>query len=283
MQTTDRSKKFVIGFLAVLLAFLVLVTTVIVIHTSLHTSTGIQPDMVLLITSDNGGALAGTSQQPTEIKLDKPSQTESTDSPAWTTQTKINIFEHNDPHVQGDGTGSADHVIAPGTSNIYSFSLKNDKAQAVKYRLEVTGDNDTEMKIPVKVRLLDTAKDNSEVAYSDINGLWLKEDGSMGANAEHVYQIDWKWDFEGNSDEYDTLLGDTAVDRELSCHLNINVVAELDPAADTSKPASTPDEPGEPAKTGDASSALVIVLSAAVLASAAVVMAFFKKKKHSDS
>ena len=74
--------------------------------------------------------------------------------------------------------------------------------------------------------------------------------GTLAAKHEYDYTIDWRWPFErfdgeglDANDEYDTMLGNTAVDKNLILHIIINTEAWLDEDNPT---------PGGHPKTGDA-------------------------------
>lgn len=177
----------------------------------------------------------------------------------WTTLTDVNIFEHGDSAVQSDGSGEAHHVIAPGTRNDYTFSIRNNKNINIKYYLEIAGGNDSDYAIPVELEIFDSNGESMtgrEVMISDFKDV-VKESTLYG-NSSEEYTIKWKWDFERGSDDYDTMLGNTAVDEEIACHININVIAEYDydnptpPSKQTDTDKGSKDISWTTIKTGDA-------------------------------
>ncbi len=219
----------------------------------------------------------------------------------WSTTTDINIFEHNDPRVKSDGTGEAKHVIAPGTSNTYTFTVANDKDFPIAYKLTIEGGNDSRFTIPIWVQV--TSPDGADMTGGKVLLKEFKEIGefnTLKAGQSKLYSIWWEWPFERGEDEYDTSLGDTAVDEEIACHMTINVLAEYDLSGDTSvKPvdvSSEPEEsvsdvaveskPGDAVLTGD--SLLPAVIFTGLLVAAAIVMVILvassrKKKKDEDN
>ena len=281
MKTKTSEKTIYFGLAAAVLALLVLITAVLVINVAVPVSEGRKSDMVICITTGEPGLANFTTNAEEQLssvtaELGNGEFHVFDMQGSWSTHSKLNIFEHNDPRVKSDGTGSADHVIAPGTSNKYVFSLKNDKPQGVIYRLEVTGDNDSEYKIPVKVRLRDLSGKNTDTDFTDIEELNLTQGGAISANSERSYQIDWEWAYDGD-DEYDTMLGNTAVNEEIPCHININVVAEYGdlPVEDSEGP--NPSEPD--VTTGDYTNAAPFIITICLSATLAAFVIVFRKRR----
>lgn len=228
----------------------------------------------------------------------------------WSTTTDINIFEHNDPRVKSDGTGDSAHVIAPGTSNTYTFTLENNKQFPIEYKLTVEGANDSRFWIPVWVDVKSpTGKSISggTVKLADLGK--IGEYNTLKPGESKLYTIWWEWPFERGEDEYDTSLGDKAVEEEIACHMTINVIAEYDISAESSEDpdhpsyeysgdggdgsggGETPDDPNKPDKpkpvlTGDS---IIPVMMFGGLGTAALVLMIVlivtgrKKKKDEDS
>ena len=144
----------------------------------------------------------------------------------WQTSTRVNIFEHKDPRVGNGSIDASDNLIAPGTSNYYTFTLSNDKKADVRYSLEVKGMADSRYYIPVYVELFDSEGNSMTGGYVDIEQLDAENGGILPESGERVYTLNWKWDFEAGRDSQDTLLGNAACDEEIRCGISINVVAE---------------------------------------------------------
>lgn len=156
----------------------------------------------------------------------------------WGTSTQVNIFDHGDARVVADGTGEAAHIVAPGTKNDYVFSLSNEFDRDVTYHLEISGGNDSELTIPVMVEVVDDKGNqltDGKILIRDFKT--IINSGTINGLHSKNFSINWEWVFENGTDDYDTSLGDTAVNEEIACHMNINVIAEFD---DTEK--SNPDE-----------------------------------------
>ncbi len=228
MKKTSSRKNTIWTVVAVLF-LAVLLTSALSLNVFFSETSNSQADSVIYV-SDNAPALADADVSADEVVLsDNPN--------AWTNTAQVDIFDHNDDAVKTDGTGSADDVIAPGTENTYTYSLLNELDSQLEYTMVVSAANDTEYEIPVQVQLLD-GNGNS------ISGDWLylsefadvTDNGTISASSDVTYSIRWKWDFEGDnadSDVYDTYLGDTAVNEEISCHIDIKIVAEYDLGTDT--------------------------------------------------
>lgn len=243
ISAIKKTKFAAVWPVAAALLLLVILTGAIVINLFFFSSQNSKSDAQICITENSPLAAPVTAPESTNISNSSgntqsgtPSdQVDITQQPnVWTNTAQIDIFKHNDSHVESDGTGTANNVIAPGTSNDYTFSLQNSKDFGVKYTLEITGGNDSDYKIPIQL----TVENGS--GNSLTNGKWvelenfskLTDVGKITSNSQNQYIIRWKWNFENGSDDYDTFLGDTAVSEEIPCHISINVIAEYDPTVE---------------------------------------------------
>lgn len=159
--------------------------------------------------------------------------------------------------------GSTDKLIAPGTSNIYQFTLANKGDVAVDYYMEMeayyTG---TDLWIPVDARVWDhtnrylAGSADNKVDVLELNNVEVS--GELGAGRYAVYNLEWEWPFERGDDVYDTMLGDLAVDQDMTLHIVIRTVAVHD---------DDPDDPNSglinPPYTGDESQLLLLCLLSA--------------------
>lgn len=147
--------------------------------------------------------------------------------------------------------GNEDKLIAPGTSNIYQFTLANTGDVALDYTMTmeayVTG---TDLWLPVNARVWDYTNRyllGGPYVMRDVMELnSVKDSAELGAGRYAVYNLEWEWPFEWGDDEYDTMLGNLAVNEDLVLHIVIRTVAQYD---------ETPDNPGagliKPPNTGD--------------------------------
>ncbi len=165
----------------------------------------------------------------------------SDDTTVWSMDTLIDIFKIS--YVNGENeitvnSDMQDKVIAPGTENSYTFRLKNTGSTNATYTLSVEAFfTPDDVQIPVTVRLNRMDGDwivGSESEYglvSELNG--AEDEGSLSSGKVATYVLDWVWPFESGSDEFDTLLGNRAVDEDLMFTIRINTVAEIDAAPNT--------------------------------------------------
>ena len=172
---------------------------------------------------------------------------------------KFSYDETGEITVSG-GAANTDKLIAPGTSNLYQFTLANTGDTALDYIMTmeayVTG---TDFSIPVNVSVWDYTNKyllgsaDSKVDVMELNT--VNESAELGAGRYAVYNLEWEWPFERGDDEYDTMLGDLAVDEDLVLHVVIRTVAEYD---------EEPDDPNagliNPPNTGDDSQLVLLSL-----------------------
>ncbi len=234
--TASNPKK--IWTVASVLLVLVLMTGIIVTNVFLSSSESFKSNIHICVTENS--PLAAMDRTATATSADIFGNTTSSfeydktdisqNQNTWTNSAQVDIFKHSDSRVKSDGTGIANNVIAPGTSYDYTFSLQNSKKFIVKYTLNITGGNDSTYKIPIRLKILDSSGNSlvgaDWISLSDFNN--VSDIGTINPQSEKQYIIRWKWDFENGSDDYDTYLGDRAVNEEIPCHINISVISEYD-------------------------------------------------------
>lgn len=180
------------------------------------------------------------------VKLASPSFSAYDENTVWKAETDVEIFrlsyenDENKLTVSGQ-SGNNDKLIAPGTSNKYVFTLANTGDVPLGYNLNmeswITG---TEFDIPVRVRVWDyennylSGNADENVSVMELNN--VSQDGILGSGRYAVYTLEWEWPFEQDNDEFDTMLGNLAVDNELALHIRINTSATYsdEPEADNS-------------------------------------------------
>lgn len=180
------------------------------------------------------------------VRLANPSFSAYDENTVWQAETDVEIFnvsyENSNGGITVSGQGNnADKLIAPGTSNKYSFTLANTGDVPLGYNLNmeswITG---TEFEIPVKVRVWDYENNylsgsvDETVSVKELNN--VSQDGILGSGRYAVYTLEWEWPYEQGNDDFDTMLGNLAVNNELALHIRINTTASYndDPEADNS-------------------------------------------------
>lgn len=156
----------------------------------------------------------------------------------WNTENEINVFntayknELGSVIVKSDDDNS---IIAPGSSNEYTFNLKNIGDIKLDYKIQMSATMFIEnnkvdfVDIPIKVRIKDDndyllGTDNSWVAIQDINSFSDKKE--LNINNYAYYTFEWKWDF-NNDDLIDTNLGIMANEKEVKLILKITTNAKI--------------------------------------------------------
>lgn len=141
----------------------------------------------------------------------------------WTTDTQVEIFRVS--YINGEQKVTVkgedgDKLIAPGTESSYTFKLKNNGNTALDYTVCVDACFSSEdISVPIVGRI--SRYDGEWIcggknSYADVKALDSAQDSeTLGAGRYTYYTLDWRWAFENGNDEYDTLLGNMAVDEDL--------------------------------------------------------------------
>lgn len=155
----------------------------------------------------------------------------------WQKSTQVDLFKeaYSDAIGQYLSVESAEHskLIAPGTSNSYSFTLSNDGNAALNYTMTLTGTFALSGEsLPVEVRLKSPegwllGSDTVWVPYEALND--ISEVKDIAADTDRIYTLDWRWIFETKTDDgdaHDTELGnDSASEENTEFTLNISITA----------------------------------------------------------
>ncbi len=203
------------------------------------------------------------------------------DKGIWMAETPVEIFkiayENGEQQVTVDG--GDDKVIAPGTANTYTFTLKNTGNVPLDYTMstEVLF-SDPELTLPVQVRMKDyeggyLCGNAEKMEHASILNA-VSDSATLAAHSNAVYSLEWEWPFErggAEEDAYDTLLGDLAAERDISMTVIIRTHAEAE------IPDAAPD-------TGDDTNiTLMIIIAIAALAIVVILILLPRLKKKGDS
>lgn len=156
------------------------------------------------------------------------------DNQVWGTDTEVEIFKvtySNDKEIITVQSDNEEKVIAPGTSNSYTFKLKNTGEVAIDYIVDVDAYiTPGEITIPIDTRLV--RYDGKWIvgdidSFDTVEELDIAEDqGTLGAGRYGYYTLDWAWPFESGNDIHDTMLGDMAAEGEdITFTIEIHTVA----------------------------------------------------------
>ena len=182
----------------------------------------------------------------------------------WETDTRVDIFkiqyENDEAKVTVDG--GADKLLAPGTSNEYTFYLKNTGDVKLDYTLTLEAFfTPADQPLPVEVKLKGydgTYLVGSEDSWSDVLVLNdVKDKASINVNRYAYYTLEWQWPFERGEDEFDTYLGNRAVDEDLTLTIAIKTVATGDDSTTEINRVPIPSWIPSIPKTGDDSNILL--------------------------
>lgn len=196
----------------------------------------------------------------------------------WVENNEINIFKVEYDNDLGEVTvsGNGNKVIAPGTTNTYYFELQNNGNVGVEYQVTMNAyisDNIT--RIPVNAKLSDYDGRyiiGSETSWENVLAVTperVNDSGELSVGNKMRYIFSWEWPYESGDDEFDTMLGNLAVDEDVTLTVEINTVAMADEYADGGF------------KTGDDAN-IGIYLGAGGVALSVIVFLVIKRRKEED-
>lgn len=198
--------------------------------------------------------------------LASPGFEASDENTVWSGETDVEIFRISYDNETGETTVRSldgDKVLAPGVGSSYSFELENTGNVSLDYTLEMDAwFSDTEYPIPVFVRVTNGAGEDllgTEAEMVDVLRLKeVSEAGTIAAGFVRGYTLHWEWPFELD-DEYDTMLGNLAVEQDISLTIQIRTTATC--SADPDAPGGDHPATGDTAQVG--MYAVLMVLSLA--------------------
>lgn len=207
------------------------------------------------------------------------------------TETRIEVFRvsyENGEAVVTVESDDEDRVVAPGTENDYTFCLKNNTTAALSYTMSVEAYfTPADVQIPVETRMKNYDGDwlvGGASAWEEFTALDGVEDAAtLSANSYAYYTLEWQWPFESGDDEYDTLLGNTAVDEDLTLTVVIRTVAEQDVSGDAESSGSASSTLSS-VKTGLTShlGQWLAVMGVAILILLILLIAAFRRRKEEE-
>lgn len=234
-------------------------------------------------TAGTAGHTAGTTDY-TAVRSDgyRGDLQVSDDVRAWSSETRVDLFRSN-----YDGTaksGDGEKIIAPGTSNFYDFTLKNNGNSPLDYSISLKvetnlGEQETYAEIPLEWRLLsgDGAAISDWQNYNERTEV-LKQT-TLDVRHQDRYTIEWRWPFErgGDMDGTDTGMGNLAVDKTLNAKATIIVYAEQNTEQSGGQNMSS--DPRMQPKTGDTSNIVLYLALMAVSGCGLVLLVQGKRRR----
>ena len=132
---------------------------------------------------------------------------EEKDSLTWNGSTDLKIFSNSMYNIEG--------VIAPESSNVYQFVVKNSTNTSVKYNITFVENNIYHINMKYKLKRNDTYVVDHYVSYNEL----VISDKVLTSGEQDTYYLEWKWISNSN---------DTEIGRNPDARygLTINVEAE---------------------------------------------------------
>lgn len=230
---TKKTKRINGGIwlLAALLILLLLMTWALLAGVlGSHTA----PQNTIALTPEPGQSLNRTLYRPAKLEPDVQTRDETVQ---WEATTQIDLFRTAYENAQGAQTvksESGSKVIAPGTENSYTFSIRNTGNVALNYSLSLQGTLAvSEKTIPLQFRL--RCGDQWLVGAADRWSSLEELDAYSGASTlnpekQDEYRLEWQWPYEG-TDTADSRLGSVSLNADAQFRMTVTTTAEIAPGA----------------------------------------------------
>lgn len=199
------------------------------------------------------------------------------DAQTWNSETHVDLFRNSyDGTVRSD---DGEKVIAPGVSNFYDFTVKNNGEIPLDYTISLKvdtylGEQENDSAIPLEWRLL--SGDGTAISdwreYNEEAEVLRR--ATLNIRRQDKYAIEWRWAFERGDDEADTNMGNLTVNQPLGVNAEIYIYAEQSASWD-GKPPSIWDAP----ETGDAANILFYIALAAASACGVLMVLRVRRKE----
>lgn len=215
--------------------------------------------------------------------LASPGFEASDEDTVWSGETEVEIFSISYDNESGETTVRSQDgvkVLAPGVSSSYTFELENTGNVSLDYTLEMDAwFSDTEYPIPIFVCVTDATGAyllGSEEESVDVLRLSeVKEAGTIAAGFVRGYTLHWEWPFEVD-DVYDTMLGNLAVDQDITLTIQIRTTAMY--SEDPNAPGGDHPATGDTAQVG-----MYAVLMVASLAGILFILLTTRKEEANET
>lgn len=273
----SRSAVRAVWTLAVVLAVLVLLTlSVVAAHASVLVASN--PDTINIDAQAAQSAEPATysrqvSADAAAVSADDARQAGfqvADNQTVWGTTTAVDLFkaEYASPDGAAVTVRSQDggKVVAPGTSNSYTFAVRNTGEVPMTYQMTANVERGGSDDIPLELELI--GPDGAQVDS-------MGQQGTLAAGESAQYALRWEWPFDRGADVADTQLGQAALSQQLSYTVEINTLAAVDASesdaagdAGASADGSAVNTAAWLTQTGDVATRIAVV--AAILAALSV-------------
>lgn len=289
MENKKRNKNKVI-WLSVLILLICVIVSILFLTGVLNVFQPNDKGAISLIpddtsqTDDNSNS-SQTAEPPVTDPITNPGIEISDNKKIWNTNTSIEIFKiayENGEQTITVNAEDNDYIIAPGTNNSYVFKLKNTGDVAIDYTVEIDAYfSNADITIPITARLCrydgKWILGNKE-KYSDVAALDKASDkATVGTGRFTYYTLDWEWPFESGNDEFDTLLGNTATEQDITFTIAIKTIA-----TESENPYDESGLVSPPPQTGDSYNLTLWVTLAICSFIMLIFILFFKKDDDDD-
>jgi hypothetical protein len=152
----------------------------------------------------------------------------------WSTNTSVDIFkiEYKNGENVVTADGETDDIIAPGTSNVYNFTVSNAGLAPIDYQMAVEAYfSNKNYTIPVTVRLLDKSgryfagSEEKWVSLTELNKVTDYE--VLKAGSSNGYILEWKLPYDEDG-EYDAVFSRLAEADDVTLTVVVHTKAMVD-------------------------------------------------------
>lgn len=156
----------------------------------------------------------------------------------WASNTNIDLFKSSYENSKAETnvkSKNGDKVVAPGTTNVYLFTISNKGNVPLNYTIEVKAlTNVFADGLPITVRMRKGSEwlIGGETEWSNVTDVdSVTCQSVLKAENSDVYAFEWKWEYESADNSLDTAYGLGAREYDSTFNLTIGTTAEVIPDA----------------------------------------------------
>lgn len=140
-----------------------------------------------------------------------PDEDDDYDGEVYVDDIDGNYVYHQNLRIFNNSAFKYKNKIAPGTSNVYNFTVHNSSKMNVKYNIEMEEETSYNLKLKYRLKRNDSYIIGNNTSWVNAEQL-ITEFNRLNSKTSDKYSLDWKWEYEEGKDVQDTNIGENMDD-----------------------------------------------------------------------